>query len=123
MIRAEELTVGLADEQERWKAKVESLAEEIQLLLGNVFLAGSTVAYLGPFTGMFRNQLVQDWLEKAGELQIPVSEKYSFEGVLGDPLEIQSWAANGLPNDTVSKSNGIIQKFSRSYPMFIDPQL
>lgn len=54
---------------------------------------------------------------------MPISEKYDFEEVLGDALEIQNWASNGLPNDSVSKANGIIQKFSASYPLFIDPQL
>ena len=52
--RAEELTVGLADEQERWKETVLFLTEEIKLLIGNVFIAGATISYLGPFTGQFR---------------------------------------------------------------------
>lgn len=88
MERAETLAVGLADEQERWKEKVISLTEEIKLLLGNVFLAGSTVSYLGPFTGVFRQELISKWIEKAIELEIPISEKYFFEDVLGDALEI-----------------------------------
>ena len=58
LIRAGELTEGLADEQERWKETVLTLAEEIKLLLGNVFLAGATISYLGPFTGVFRGELV-----------------------------------------------------------------
>jgi hypothetical protein len=28
-----------------------TLNDEIKLLVGNVFLAGATIAYLGPFTG------------------------------------------------------------------------
>lgn len=58
LIRAEELTVGLAEEQERWKETVITLNEEIKLLIGNVFIAGATIAYLGPFTGQFRQELV-----------------------------------------------------------------
>ena len=54
LVRAEELTVGLAEEQERWKETVVTLNEEIKLLVGNVFIAGATIAYLGPFTGQFR---------------------------------------------------------------------
>lgn len=51
LVRAEELTVGLADEQERWKETVLTLTEEIKLLLGNVFLSSATISYLGPFSG------------------------------------------------------------------------
>lgn len=51
-------------------------------------MGGSTVAYMGPFTGTFRNQLIQNWMEKATELTIPLSDKYNFESVLGDALEI-----------------------------------
>ena len=58
LVRAEELTVGLAEEQERWKETVVTLNEEIKLLVGNVFIAGATIAYLGPFTGQFRQELV-----------------------------------------------------------------
>ena len=57
LVRAEELTVGLAEEQERWRETVTTLSEEIRLLVGNVFLAGATIAYLGPFTGPFRHDL------------------------------------------------------------------
>jgi dynein heavy chain len=122
LIRAEELTVGLADEQERWKETVQVLGEEIKLLLGNVFIAGATISYLGPFTGPFRAELVQQWLSKANELEIPHSEAYTFENVLGDPVKIQQWASRGLPGDSVSTSNGIITEYSRSFPLFVDPQ-
>ncbi|CAK72703.1 unnamed protein product (macronuclear) [Paramecium tetraurelia] len=123
LIRAEELTIGLADEQDRWKAKVQSLSEEIQLLLGNMFLGSAIVTYMGPFCGTYRNQLVQNWIEKATELALPSIKNFNFESILGDTLEIKQWIANGLPNDSISKSNGIISKFTRSYPLFIDPQL
>jgi dynein heavy chain len=43
--------------------------------------------------------------------------------VLGEPVEIQNWASKGLPNDSVSIANGIVTKYCRSFPLFIDPQL
>jgi dynein heavy chain len=58
----------LADEQERWKETVQTLGEEIKLLLGNVFMASATISYLGPFTGPFRAELIQQWLTVATEL-------------------------------------------------------
>ena len=52
--RAGELNYGLADEAVRWAETVEILTEEIKLLIGNVFIAASSVAYYGPFTGQYR---------------------------------------------------------------------
>jgi dynein heavy chain len=54
LIRAEQLNSGLADEAIRWKETVEILAEDMKLLLGNVFIAGASVSYYGPFTGVYR---------------------------------------------------------------------
>lgn len=52
--RADQLNTGLADEQIRWKDTVEYLGESIELLLGNIFVAGASVTYYGPFTGVYR---------------------------------------------------------------------
>ncbi len=54
LIRAGELTQGLADEQIRWKEKVEELTEDLKKLIGDVFISAASVVYTGPFTGAFR---------------------------------------------------------------------
>ncbi len=85
---ANQLTQGLADEQVRWKETVELLTEDLKLLIGNVFIAGASVSYYGSFSGDFREAFVSDWKEKCVELEIPVSEKYSLEKILGKPMEV-----------------------------------
>ncbi len=52
------LILGLADEAIRWKDTVASLIEDIKLLPGNVFVAASSVAYYGPFTGIYRLKII-----------------------------------------------------------------
>ena len=59
------------------------------------------------------------WVEKCDEYSLP--QRYNFESVLGEPVEIQDWASKGLPNDSVSIANGIITKYCKSFPLFIDP--
>lgn len=54
LIRAEELTTGLADEQVRWKETVETLTSSMALLIGDIYVSASCVAYYGPFTGVYR---------------------------------------------------------------------
>lgn len=57
-MNAEELTQGLADEQVRWRETVQALAEDLNMLIGNIFVAGASVAYYGPFSGVYREKLV-----------------------------------------------------------------
>ena len=51
MIRAEKLVVLLADEGVRWKETVETIQEDIERLVGNVFLSCACISYFGGFTG------------------------------------------------------------------------
>lgn len=99
------------------------LTEQIKLLLGDVFIAAASVTYYGPFTGVYREELVKKWVEKCDEEGITHTEDYSLENVLGDPLAIRNWNARGLPSDSVSVNNGILVHKCRNYPLMIDPQL
>ena len=40
----------LGDEGERWKITVQELRKEVEKLCGNVFIAASSISYIGPFT-------------------------------------------------------------------------
>ena len=51
-----------------------------------------------------------------------MSEQYSFQDVLGDPVTIRSWSVNGLPRDKVSVWNAVSLLSSRRWPLCIDPQ-
>jgi len=54
MGRAEKLVVLLADEGIRWKETVGSLQDEIERLVGNIFLSSACISYFGAFTGSYR---------------------------------------------------------------------
>jgi len=85
-------------------------------------VAAACISYYGPFTGVFREKLVNKWLEKSRELEIRVAEKYLMEEVMGDPMEIQAWNMNTLPADSVSICNGVLVKYGTRKPLMIDPQ-
>lgn len=40
------------------------------------------------FIFIFREKMVAGWLEKCIELDIPCSENYSLQKILGDPVEV-----------------------------------
>jgi dynein heavy chain len=91
LVRAEKLTHGLNSEGERWKSNITSLGEEKINLIGDCFLSCACISYYGGFTGVYRDQLIDNWLEQAGNLSIPASLKFSLTSTLGDPVQIREW--------------------------------
>ncbi|RYH31858.1 hypothetical protein EON65_01740 [archaeon] len=123
LVRAEKLTSGLNSEGERWKSTIQLLAEEKVNLIGDCFLSCACISYYGGFTGTYRDQLVQMWLDQAKVLGIPASKKFSLANTLGDPVQIREWQNQGLPTDPVSVNNGILVDKCRRWPLMIDPQM
>jgi dynein heavy chain len=120
--RAGILTVGLADEGVRWKQTVEQMGVEILNLTGDVFLSSAAISYYGPFTGTYRQEIVDVWLEKVGEHKIPCGESFDLKATMGDPVEIREWNLQGLPADSVSVNNGVLVSRGKRWPLMIDPQ-
>lgn len=77
---------------------------------------------MGPFTGFYRDQLIEQWQQLCSDNLIPVSEKYSLVYTLGNPMEIRDWGLCGLPSDSVSIDNGILTTKTQRWPLMIDPQ-
>ena len=45
--------------------------------------------FLGLYFNFFREKMVAGWLQKCIELEIPCSENYSFQKILGDQVEVR----------------------------------
>ncbi|XP_033099985.1 dynein heavy chain 6, axonemal-like [Anneissia japonica] len=120
--RAGKLTTALGDEQIRWQESVKDFEKQIGNVAGNVFVAAACVAYYGAFTSSFRQELVNRWMVRCQELEIPVSEDFSLIKVLADQFEIRQWNSDGLPRDTVSTENAVLVTRGRRWPLMIDPQ-
>lgn len=120
---AKKLTDLLFDEGIRWREQVASLEVEYVRLIGNCFVSASLISYLGPFTGKYRKDMIDDWIASMKEKEIPMDDEFSLSAVAGDPIKIRDWNSNGLPSDTVSIDNGIITHLCSRWPLCIDPQL
>ena len=167
-------------------------------VVGDVFLACSSVSYLAAFTGPYREELTAQWIAKCNDMQVPVSADFSllvrgepeapaasarriaalrstracrartqrrtrapgagahrsfsrarsatptaatfttaaaataataaatfttFQGTLGDPVQLRDWTIFGLPSDPVSIDNGIFVTRGKRWPLMIDPQV
>jgi dynein heavy chain len=121
MTRANKLVGLLADEGERWKNTVEHIQEEIDKLVGDVFISCACISYYGAFTGPYRKRLVDMWLSSCLEREIPTSDNYSLVTTMGDPVIIRSWGIASLPSDPTSTENGILTTKAERYPLCIDP--
>mmetsp|Transcript_54927 Transcript_54927/g.128448 ORF Transcript_54927/g.128448 Transcript_54927/m.128448 type:complete len:1244 (+) Transcript_54927:3-3734(+) len=120
--RADVLTEGLADEGIRWRLTVEKLRKDIVNLTGDVFLSAAAISYYGPFTGVYRQSIVEEWLICTKENGIPCGDDFDLRNVMGNPVEIRDWNIQGLPADSVSINNGVMVKRSNRWPLMIDPQ-
>ncbi|KAM7230116.1 hypothetical protein CapIbe_018833 [Capra ibex] len=120
--RADKLINGLSDERVRWQETVENLEHMLDSIFGDVLVAAGFVAYLGPFTGQYRTVLYDSWVKQLVAHHVPHTTEPTLIGTLGNPVKIRSWQIAGLPNDTLSVENGVINQFSQRWTHFIDPQ-
>ncbi|GBF88264.1 dynein heavy chain axonemal protein, partial [Raphidocelis subcapitata] len=120
--RAGKLTSGLADEGVRWGATADAIGAATALLVGDVFLAAGAIAYLGAFTGAFRDELMSRWVAGCQARRIPVSQDCTLRGTLATPVEVREWMLAGLPSDDVSLDNGVLVTRCKRWPLMIDPQ-
>ncbi|DBA04478.1 TPA: LOW QUALITY PROTEIN: hypothetical protein N0F65_010074 [Lagenidium giganteum] len=122
LVRAATLIESLGGEKTRWTEFAADLGVQYSRLTGDVLMSAGVVAYLGPFTSVFRQEAVNDWVKRCKKLGIPCSDSPSLNGTLGDAVQVRKWNIDGLPTDGFSIDNGIIVFNSRRWPLMIDPQ-
>ncbi|CAM9368513.1 unnamed protein product [Chrysoparadoxa australica] len=120
--RATKLIEGLGGEKTRWTEFAEELSVTYMNLTGDVLVSAGVMAYLGPFTAVFRQQQLAKWVAECKGKSIPCSAAPTLSGTLGDPVKIRQWNIDGLPTDGFSVDNGIIVFNARRWPLIIDPQ-
>ncbi len=130
--RAKKLLGALGGEKERWKQAAFSLDDSNQeTMTGDVLLSAGVIAYLGAFTGAYRQQCLALWysiLNNQGSSNTSSSHRLTFSGdfslakICSDAVTIRSWNLFGLPQDKVSIENAVIVRQSNRWPLIIDPQ-
>ena len=120
--RAESLTDKLGGERTRWSRQVEVLAGGTQNIFGDALLSAGIMSYLGLFNGTYRETIMQkDWLPFITNTCISCTPNFLLKDVLGEPILVQDWIVNGLPDDTTSIENAIIMDKIDAFPLIIDP--
>lgn len=88
----------------------------------DVFLCSAAISYNGPFTGLYRKNLIDYWTTLVNAKDLPISEDFQIIKTLGDPLKIRDWIIDGLPSDSTSLQNAIFAIEGNRWPLVIDPQ-
>ncbi|KAH9490588.1 Dynein heavy chain 7, axonemal [Bulinus truncatus] len=122
LIRAEKLIGGLGGEKTRWTVAAAELQKIYDNLIGDILISAGVIAYLGPFTSSFRDDMTESWVKLCVVKKIPASSEFSLTKTLGEPIKIQAWNIAGLPKDSFSVDNGVIVANSRRWPLMIDPE-
>jgi dynein heavy chain, axonemal len=96
------------DMQVRWQEAAAKLQAEQATIVGDTLLAAAAIAYLGPYTAMYRDSQLAKWSQDLETGGVLVSPEFSLVATLGDPVKIREWTISGLPNDAFSIDNGIM---------------
>ena len=96
----------------------------MQVLTGDMLLAAAFVSYAGPFTSIFRTDLIKQFLDFMKAKNTPMTQGLTDPlKVLVDEAIVASWVKEGLPSDPTSVQNGTILNNSERWPLIMDPQL
>ncbi|GCB81592.1 hypothetical protein scyTo_0021860, partial [Scyliorhinus torazame] len=125
--RAEKLINGLGGEKERWTNISEHLEATYQNIIGDVLLSASVVAYLGPFTSEFRQNVLGEWLSMCMQRQIPFGNPVLIENLseeldpILEPLLLkQTFKQRGM--DYIRLGETIVQ-YSRDFKLYMTTRL
>ena len=122
LVRAQQLIESLGGEKDRWSQYAHDLGELYIKQTGDVLISAGIMAYLGPFTSQYRDEIIAKWVSRCQEFAVPCSDNVSLTATLGDSVLIRDWNIQGLPTDSFSVDNGIIVFNARRWPLMIDPQ-
>jgi len=120
--RAKQLMDGLGGEKIRWAEKAKNLRDDLESVTGNILVCAGIIAYLGPYTGEYRQECTSVWIKMLKDAKISCSDNFSLERVLGEAVVIQQWQFQKLPKDSFSTENAIIATKALQIPLMIDPQ-
>lgn len=122
LFRAEKLIGGLGGEKVRWTTAAENLQKLYDNLAGDILVSCGIIAYLAPYTLPVRIEITEKWRQLVIKLDMPHSDEFIFKDILGSDIKIQNWCIAGLPRDSFSIDNGIIQDNSMRWSLLVDPQ-
>ncbi|KAF4549174.1 Dynein heavy chain-like protein [Elsinoe fawcettii] len=119
--RSRKLLDSLSSERTRWEEGSKSFEEQMDTIVGDVFLAAASISYGGMYDQQYRKAMLDDWayqLTASGIHHKPHNPVADYLSTADDRLQ---WQQNGLPVDELCTENAIMLKRFNRYPLIIDP--
>ncbi|GAB7338645.1 hypothetical protein MBLNU457_5378t2 [Dothideomycetes sp. NU457] len=119
--RSKRLLDSLSSERERWELGSKSFEDQMNTIVGDVFLAAAFIAYGGLYDQQYRKAMLEDWsfqLASSGIQHKPHNPVADYLSTADDRLQ---WQQNGLPVDELCTENAIMLERYNRYPLIIDP--
>ncbi|KAM9837728.1 LOW QUALITY PROTEIN: dynein axonemal heavy chain 9 [Aulostomus maculatus] len=123
---ANRLVGGLASENVRWAEAIKNFRNQERTLCGDVLLITAFISYLGYFTKLYRQQLMdRTWRPYLSQLGVPIPVTPDLDPLtmLTDDADIATWQNEELPADRMSTENATILTSCQRWPLMVDPQL
>ena len=94
---------------------------QMEIIIGDVFLASAFLAYGGLYDQQYRRAMLEDWSLHLSASGVAFKSENSLSEYLSTADERQQWHENSLPVDELCTENAIVLKRYNRYPLIIDP--
>eukprot|EP00127_Corallochytrium_limacisporum_P003948 Clim_evm33s155 gene=Clim_evmTU33s155 len=107
--RSLQILESLQSEQERWTTESSSFDAAMSTIAGDALLAAGFATYGGYLDQHYREGIVQMWRLHFLNAGIPMSDTFSFAGMLSTADQQLYWHQEcGLPNDALCRENAVL---------------
>lgn len=62
---------------------------KLEGLVGNTLVGAAAVAYLGPLTLKYRQELVEKWVTMCRENNVPITQNFHLTNVMADANQVR----------------------------------
>ncbi|GAM88599.1 hypothetical protein ANO11243_066330 [Dothideomycetidae sp. 11243] len=119
--RSRRLLDSLSSERTRWESGSKSFEEQMNTIVGDVFLAAAAISYGGLYDQQYRKSMMDDWTSQLSASGIQHKPHNPVADYLSTADDRQQWQQDGLPVDELCTENAIMLKRFNRYPLIIDP--
>ncbi|KAL7667891.1 hypothetical protein ACOME3_008618 [Neoechinorhynchus agilis] len=120
--RSVALLHSLSREKGRWQNEIRSYQDQVNTLVGNVFMCAAFLAYAGNFDQLTRQEIWNRWTYVLNLAHVPIREDLSRIEFLSTADDRLSWLSS-IDDDDVCVENAIMlnRRAANRYPLIIDP--
>ncbi|RQM25135.1 hypothetical protein B5M09_000006 [Aphanomyces astaci] len=126
--KAEVVLAAMGGFVKKWKLTYDDLMESTDRLAGDLLVSTGLLMYGSHLTAFGRRQLLLQWMKALRRLNQFTSDglllhspHHAVSDLLVEPMHMQRWLAQGVPDDMVCRENAAFLSSGELVPLVIDP--